>query len=165
MNSPSPTQEIQIVALYLSPGHNYFGHHGKPAGENRIVPCEFLDIEAGKGILGDRFFDYKPDYKGQVTFFEEETFLALGQLLGVGGKDMGVFRRNVITRGIDLNSLIGKTFTIQGVEFLGAEEAKPCYWMNQAFAPGAEEALRGKGGLRAKALSSGRISIGAAALS
>ncbi len=129
------------------------------------MPCEFLDIEAGKGILGDRFFDYKPDYKGQVTFFEEETFLALGQLLGVGGKDMGVFRRNVITRGIDLNSLIGKTFTIQGVEFLGAEEAKPCYWMNQAFAPGAEEALRGKGGLRAKALTSGRISIGAAALS
>jgi MOSC domain-containing protein YiiM len=51
--------------------------------------------------------------------------------------------------------LIGKEFEIQGVRFLGTEEASPCFWMDQAFGEGAEDALRGKGGLRAKILDDG----------
>lgn len=159
MDKPDSDPGMTIVKLYISPGHNYYGHHGKPAGENRVVECKYLKIEAGKGILGDRFFDYKPDYKGQVTFFELETHEMLCQKFGVKDKNPDVYRRNVVTCGIDLNTLIGKHFTIQGIEFLGTEEAKPCYWMNQAFAPGAEEALKGKGGLRAKALTSGILTL------
>jgi hypothetical protein len=44
---------------------------------------------------------------------------------------------------------------LQGVHFFGVEEAKPCYWMNSAFGPGAEAALRDRGGLRARILSNG----------
>ena len=66
-----------------------------------------------------------------------------------------VYRRNIITRGLDLNSLIGREFEVQGVRFLGTEEAKPCLWMNRAVADGAEAALRGRGGLRARILSDG----------
>jgi MOSC domain-containing protein YiiM len=66
-----------------------------------------------------------------------------------------VFRRNIVTCGLDLNSLIGQEFEIQGVRFAGVEESKPCYWMNQAFAEGAEEAMKGNGGLRARILTSG----------
>ena len=66
-----------------------------------------------------------------------------------------VYRRNVITRGIDLNEWIGVEFEIQGIRFEGTEEASPCYWMNTAFGPGAEELLKGRGGLRARILSSG----------
>ena len=48
-----------------------------------------------------------------------------------------------------------REFEIQGVRFRGHGEAKPCYWMNQAFAPGTQEALQGQGGLRAEVLSDG----------
>jgi hypothetical protein len=53
------------------------------------------------------------------------------------------------TRGIDLNNLIGARFTLQGIEFEGICECKPCYWMDLAIAPGAEAVLQGRGGLRA----------------
>lgn len=117
---------------------------------------------AGKGLEGDRFFDWKPDYKGQITFFALETHEGLCQQLDVMGKDPSVFRRNLITRGVDLNELIGEEFAVQGVRFMGTEEARPCHWMNQAFAKGAEEALRGRGGLRARVLSDGWLQKGQA---
>jgi MOSC domain-containing protein YiiM len=71
------------------------------------------------------------------------------------GVPPSIFRRNIITKGVDLNTLIGKEFEIQGMRFLGTTECAPCYWMDQAFAVGAEEAMKGHGGLRAKVLSSG----------
>jgi MOSC domain-containing protein YiiM len=51
--------------------------------------------------------------------------------------------------------LIDQDFEIQGVRFHGVEECRPCYWMNRAIAPGAEEFLKGRGGLRAKILCDG----------
>jgi MOSC domain-containing protein YiiM len=60
---------------------------------------------------------------------------------------------------VELNSLIGKRFKVQEVEFEGICECRPCYWMDQAIAPGAEEALRGRGGLRAKILTDGKLRI------
>jgi len=51
--------------------------------------------------------------------------------------------------------VIGREFEIQGVRFHGTEECRPCYWMEQAFAPGANEFLKGRGGLRAEILSDG----------
>ena len=78
---------------------------------------------------------------------------------GVWEKAPSVFRRNVITRGADLRALIGIEFEVQGVRFLGTEESAPCYWMNQAFAEGAEQALGGEGGLRAKILSDGELRV------
>ena len=64
-------------------------------------------------------------------------------------------RRNVITRGVDLNALIGSEFEVQGVRFFGMEECRPCYWMDRAFAAGTHEFLKGRGGLRAKILCDG----------
>lgn len=159
---PSPinlTGKVKVLHLYISPGHNYYGHYGKPPGENEILDRKEIDLVAGRGIQGDRFFDYKPDYSGQATFFAWETFDLLSQKMGVHDKDTSVFRRNIITRGIDLNELIGKEFELQGIHFLGTQEAKPCLWMNQAFGPGAEEALQGFGGLRVKILTSGVLRV------
>ena len=70
-------------------------------------------------------------------------------------------RRNVITAGVDLNSLIGKKFILQGVEFEGTCECSPCYWMDAAIAPGAEAALQGRGGLRARILTGGKLRVDA----
>jgi MOSC domain-containing protein YiiM len=63
----------------------------------------------------------------------------------------------VITRGIELNEFIDNEFEIQGVRFYGTQECAPCYWMDRAFAPGAEVFLRGNGGLRARILSDGKL--------
>jgi MOSC domain-containing protein YiiM len=149
---------MEILHLFISPDHNYFGHHGLPAGETPV--CEVSEIEcvAGHGVRGDRFFDYKPDYKGQITFFSSEVFAEVCRLLGTD-KTPGAARRNVVTSGIDLNSLIGQRFALQGVEFEGVCECKPCYWMDSAIGPGAETALRGRGGLRAKILNDGILRV------
>jgi MOSC domain-containing protein YiiM len=149
--------EIEVLHLYISPGHNYFGHHGKPAGEQPILEVPAIECVAGRGIRGDRFFDFKDDYKGQITFFAEEVYRELEASFGVWDHEPGAFRRNVITRNADLNALIGIEFEVQGVRFVGTGECKPCYWMNQAFHPGAEAALQGRGGLRAKILTSGML--------
>ncbi len=155
---------MEILRLYLSAAHNFYGHHGQPPGEEPVVECARIECVAGNGIRGDRFFNHKPDYHGQITFFAFETFEWLSQRLGIHGKEPSVFRRNVITRGADLNSLIGREFEIQGVRFLGATEAAPCHWMDKAFGEGAHEALAGRGGLRAKILTSGILRPTAAVL-
>lgn len=146
---------MKIRHLYISPAHVYVGHHGKPAGETLMVEVPEVECVAGKGLKGDRYFDFKKDFKGQITFFSEEVYERLCEQMQVTDKDPSVFRRNVIVRGVDLNSLIGAEFELQGVRFIGTQEAAPCYWMNTAFAQGAEQLLKGNGGLRARILSDG----------
>ena len=118
--------------------------------EQRAIRCL-----AGRGVEGDRFLDFKPHYKGQITFFSEEVYLNLCEALGVWDKSPAVLRRNVLTSGADLNDLIGREFEIQGVLFSGTGEASPCYWMDRAFCPGAEQFLKGQGGLRARIVNGG----------
>jgi MOSC domain-containing protein YiiM len=148
-------ETMRIKYLYTSAGHNFFGHHGKPPGEYAMIEQEEIRCLAGRGIEGDRFLDYKSGYKGQITFFQLEIWEELCEKLSVWDKSPAVFRRNVITAGVDLNSLIGREFEVQGVRFRGKAECSPCYWMDQAFAPGTEALLKGRGGLRAMILSDG----------
>ena len=146
---------MEVRRLYIAPGHNFFGRHGQRSAENPIVEMTEIECVAGRGLRGDRFFDYKENYKGQITFFTWETYEAICLAMGVWDKMPSAFRRNVITAGADLNELIGQDFQIQGVRFRGTEECRPCYWMDQAFAPGANEFLKGRGGLRAEILNNG----------
>jgi len=147
--------DFKICHLFLSSGHNYFGHHDKPHGDHASVEVQEIQCIAGKGIAGDRYFGHKKGYKGQITFFEEETYQDLCLQFGVWDRGPGVFRRNVITRGGRLNELIDFEFELQGVRFFGREECRPCYWMDVAFASGAENAMKGRGGLRAEIRSDG----------
>jgi MOSC domain-containing protein YiiM len=148
---------MKVRHIFISPGHNYFGHHGQPPGTAPMIELEVAEVVAGKGIVGDRFFDWKVDYKGQVTFFSAEVYDELCARLGVWDKPSSAFRRNFIVENADLNACIGRDFEIQGVGFRGTAECSPCHWMNQAFAPGAERALHGRGGLRAMVLTSGLV--------
>jgi MOSC domain-containing protein YiiM len=167
MNAQCHSLVVSVPHLYISRGHNFFGHHGREAGMHETIECSEIQCVAGRGIVGDRFFDGKPNHPGQITFFAMETYDAICAALNVEDKSVSVFRRNVITSGVDLNDLIGAEFEIQGLRFRGVEECKPCYWMDRAFAPGAEEFLRGRGGLRAMILMSGglrRTAVGVHAL-
>ena len=152
-------RDFEITHLYISPGHNFFGHERDQPSSNPALEVPSVWCVAGKGIEGDRFFDYKESYKGQITFFEEETYADLCAQLGIWDRSPSVFRRNVLTRGVRLNDLIGHEFTIGDVRLLGTEESRPCFWMDRAFGPGAQAALKGRGGLRARILSTGRLAV------
>jgi hypothetical protein len=148
---------VEICHLYISAGHNFFGHHGREPDDFPVAEVSSIECVAGHGIRGDRFFDFQPDYKGQITFFSLEVFDELCGALELQDCSPALLRRNVMTRGADLNALIGRDFEIQGVQFHGTGESRPCYWMNQAISPGAEEFLKGRGGLRARILSDGLL--------
>jgi hypothetical protein len=156
--------QIHLLAFYISPGHNFRGHHGKPPGNNPVEFPQTIGCVEGKGIRGDRYFGFKEDYKGQITFFGQEVFEAAYNALPIQGAPPENLRRNVLTQGVDLNTLIGQTFRIGDVLFQGTVECAPCYWMDQAFATGMEDFLKGRGGLRARILSSGELSLGSAQL-
>jgi MOSC domain-containing protein YiiM len=155
---------MQIRQIYISSGHNYFGHHGRAPDDYPLTEVPSIECVAGRGIRGDRFFDYKDNYKGQITFFSSEVFERLAAHFGLTNKSAGAVRRNVIVSGIELNDLIGEEFSIQGVRLRGTAHCRPCYWLDQAVAPGTEEFLQGNGGLRAQILSDGVISMGDAQL-
>ena len=122
-----------------------------------MVEVNAIECVAGRGIRGDRYFDFKDDYKGQITFFSLEVFDELCGALQVDRAVRSAVRRNVFARNVDLNQLIDQDFEIQGVRFHGTQECRPCYWMNHAIAPGAEEFLKGRGGLRARILTDGEL--------
>jgi MOSC domain-containing protein YiiM len=153
-----------IEQIFISPGHNYFGHHGRSPDNFPLLEVSEIECVAGHGIRGDRFFDYRDNYKGQITFFAREVFDQLARAFGLTNKSPGLLRRNVIVSGLELNELIGTDFALQGVRFRGVADCKPCYWMNTACAPGTEEFLVGRGGLRARILTDGRLRAGDAQL-
>ncbi len=152
---------MKIFHLYVSADHNYFGHHGRAPDAYEVNEVTRVCCLAGRGIEGDRFCDYKTNYKGQITFFALEVYEELCRELAVHGHSPSVLRRNVITTGADLNALIGARFELQGVQLEGVEECRPCYWMDQAFHPGAENWLKGRGGLRARILTDGWLTADA----
>ncbi len=155
-NDPSG---LSITGLYVSPGHNFFGHHGKLPGEYPLLGVDEVLCRAGRGIEGDRFFDHGSDYWGQITFFSLEVYDDLCRSLEVWDKHPGVFRRNAITTGDDLNRYIGRDLEIQGVRFRGVAECSPCHWMDGAFGPGCAAHLKGRGGLRARILTDGVLRV------
>jgi MOSC domain-containing protein YiiM len=148
---------VEICHLYISRGHNFVGHHGREPDDFPMIEVSEIECVAGRGIRGDRYFDHQENYKGQITFFSLEVFAELCGALQMEGVCWSSVRRNVFTRDVDLNELIGKEFEVQGVRFYGTEESRPCHWMDGAIAPGAKESLKGRGGLRAKILSDGTL--------
>ena len=159
MDEAPPQLDCRIEHIYISKGHNYVGHHGKPPGTHQILEIDEVECVEGSGLTGDRYFDHKDNYKGQITFFEMEIYEKLCNELEEKEKLPSAFRRNILTRGIDLNKWIGRKFSLQGILFEGSEECRPCYWRDQGFAAGADAALKNHGGLRARILSTGILRV------
>lgn len=151
---------ITIKHLFVSPGHDFRGRHGKERLVNELSDEDEIRCVAGSGIEGDRYFDFKEDFKGQITFFDWAVYEAVKEEFKLPELEPSVFRRNVLVSGVDLNELIGVRFQIGEAVFEGSEEAAPCYWMNEACAPGVEDFLKGRGGLRCRIRESGSLSKG-----
>lgn len=161
-----PEWSAELLEIWISPGHDFRGHFGGPRGDHGIESAPEVECVAGMGLRGDRYFGHKEDFKGQVTFFDAAAIQAARDHFAMPDLSGAVFRRNLIVRGVDLPAWVGKRFRFQGVEFEGSEECRPCHWMDQAVAPGAEEFLKahGRGGLRARILSDGTLrTVGARA--
>ena len=152
-----PEWDADLLEIWISAGNDFRGHHGMPRGQHGIEKIAEVECVAGMGLKGDRYFGYKADFKGQVTFFDADALDAVRKQFERPDLSAGEFRRNLLVRGIRLEDWIGKRFRFQGIDFEGSEECKPCYWMDEAVSPGTEEFLKSscRGGLRARVLSGG----------
>lgn len=153
-------QTIGIRHIFISPDHGFIGREGDDDQAHPMQSVDSIDCVAGKGLKGDRFFQYKANYKGQVTFFSEEVLKGVFDHVGAMHLPLWSMRRNIMVSGVDLNSLIGREFRIDGVKFYGTEECAPCRWMDRAIGEGARSFLKNRGGLRARILSDGTLHIG-----
>ncbi len=126
----------------------------------KIDEVESIEVIANKGIIGDRHFkDYNDPYC-QLSLIESENidYYNTKYNLNIPYVD---FRRNIITKGIRLNNLIGKKFLIGNVKVEGLDLCRPCRHLTEMLNQKnvLKEFLR-KGGLRCQILSSSKIVIG-----
>jgi len=164
------TDSIEIVLLLASPVHRYEGRPSEgpapaPDGEVRAT----VTVRAGLGIVGDRFFNAPAHRRSSVTLFAIESLEAVAAELGLpAALDPAAARRNIVLRGVDVEALRGRRFTVDSgtgpVTFQGGRSANPCAWMDVVLAPGAFRALRGRGGVRCEPLTDGTLTLGPAAL-
>lgn len=154
------TQTITIHDLYISSGHDFKGRFGKTRLNHETPRVELVECVEGKGIVGDRYFGYKEKFKGQLSLISLEAIQEMENELGISVEEFARFRRNAVVSGVDLNALVGKTFTIGDVKLHGTEQCKPCFWMDESIGEGANAALEDRGGLRCHILSSGSITCG-----
>jgi len=113
---------------------------------------------AGKGLEGNRYFDEgRPET--ELTLIAAEALDALRDEHGIE-LDAAASRRNVLTRGIDLNALVGKRFRVGDVECRGIELCEPCKHLESLTQPGVIKGLVHRAGLNAEILNDGVLHPG-----
>ena len=126
----------------------------------KIIEVNSIDVLANKGIVGDRHFNEYNDPYCQLSLIESENIDYYNTKYGLNIPYTD-FRRNVITKGINLNNLIGKKLQIGNVKVEGVDLCRPCKHLTEMLNQEniLKEFLR-RGGLRCQILSSSSISIG-----
>jgi MOSC domain-containing protein YiiM len=120
---------------------------------------------AGKGLEGDRYFadagtfSKKKTPDRHVTLIEAEAIEALHRDYDIH-LGPGEARRNLITRGVALNHLVGKEFAVGEVSLRGIKLCEPCAHLEKLTREGVRAALVHRGGLRAEILVGGRVKVG-----
>jgi MOSC domain-containing protein YiiM len=140
----------RVEAIFLSPEHGEL-----PAAVEKV------HARAGRGLEGNRYYweDGNAPPGTAVTLIAAE---AVEEVMGEGDVSIepAATRRNVLTRGIDVNDLVGKRFRIGNVECEGVELCEPCTTLEGMTQPGVIKAFVHRCGLNADILSDGEISIG-----
>jgi MOSC domain-containing protein YiiM len=128
--------------------------------EQLPAPVDRVTAHAGKGLVGNRYYFPEGAESGRaLTLIAAEALEAMATEHGIeltGAES----RRNVLTRGIDLNELVGKRFRVGAVECVGVELCEPCKDLERATKPGVIKGLTHRGGLNADILSDGEIAVG-----
>ncbi|MFG1885879.1 molybdenum cofactor biosysynthesis protein [Micromonospora sp. NPDC049102] len=147
----------EIVELLASPVHRFLGRPSD--GPAPAPPGELVDtvqIRAGLGIVGDRYFGKQAHRDASVTVIAQESLPA-----GIG---LAQVRRNILTVGLAVDELIGRVLILDSgdgpVGLRVNRAARPCAWMDVTVGPGAWKALRTTGGVRCTPLHDGVLRIG-----
>jgi MOSC domain-containing protein YiiM len=139
----------RVEGIYISADH---GDLPEPVDSVRAL--------AGRGLDGNRyFFDGNAPSGAALTLIAAEAVEALDREHGISIEPRES-RRNVVTRGIDVNELVGKRFRIGDVECEGVQLCDPCTTLQGMTQPGIIKGLTHRGGLNANILSDGEISVG-----
>jgi MOSC domain-containing protein YiiM len=125
------------------------------------APVERVRAYAGRGLEGNRYYWDNGDAPSgrAVTLIAAEAMDAVSRE-GDISIEPAATRRNVLTRGVDVNELVGKRFRIGDVECEGVELCEPCAHLESMTQPGVIKAFVHRGGLNADILSDGEISVG-----
>ena len=139
-----------------------------PDAEGAMHQVDRAMARAGRGLEGDRYFDERGTFSNahgrgyDLTLIEAEVLDTLE--LPTGRLTPEEARRNIVTRGIELNALVGEHFRVGDVECFAQRLCEPCAHLERLTAatgkPGTLRALIHKGGLRADVLSDGEIRVG-----
>lgn len=128
---------------------------------------EEVKAVVGQGIEGDRYFDgtghwsKTPGVGREVTLIEIEAIEALESERNIAIKP-GATRRNVVTRGVPLNHLVGREFQLGAVRLRGTRLCEPCTYLESLTQQGVLSGLIHRGGLRAEIVTGGTIRVEAA---
>lgn len=125
-----------------------------------------VELAAGRGIVGDRYYTnagtFSPEHQDpdhELTLIEVEKVEAFNQQTG-GAMNPGDLRRNIVTRGVDLNSLVGKQFKIGPTTVVGIRFCEPCSYLAERLGPNVVSDLVHKAGLRAGIVEGGTVRVG-----
>lgn len=134
-------------------------------GAEDMTQTDYFFCLAGKGIEGDRYakgtgtFSKKPEPGRQLTIIESEGLEMLKHLPDLICSPHQ-YRRNIVSRGIRLNSLVGRKLSIGEVSIKVHRLCQPCSYLEGMLnKPGLKSALWGKGGIRCEILSDGKIMV------
>src|SRR5438132_5749871 len=135
-----------------------------PEAEAPMQSVNEVRAVPGQGLEGDRYFDHKgtfskPQPDRELTLIEAEAIEALRSEFQVE-YDLSASRRNLVTRGVPLNHLVGKEFWIGEVKARGLRLCEPCAHLQRLSHPKVLPGLVHRGGLRAQILSEGTIKVG-----
>lgn len=139
--------------------------HVAPSGGERVEPREAVEAVAGRGLRGDRYFADRGTFSDgpadgrDLTLIEAEAIDAIAREAEIHLAP-GAHRRNVTTRGVALNHLVGERFRVGDAVCAGRRLCEPCNHLESLTEDGVLDALIHRGGLRADIVESGRIRVG-----
>jgi MOSC domain-containing protein YiiM len=160
--------DVEIAGLLASPEHRFDGRPGTTVPDQAPDRRDRLEIRAGLGIVGDRYYGRPAHRDAAVTVLAAEAVEALAAGLGREPPDPLLARRNVVLRGAEVEALRGREFSLDcgegEVRLRGGRPANPCAWLDAALGPGFHRGLRGRAGVRCAALTDGVLRRGPAVL-
>ncbi len=136
-----------------------------PAASEPMVSVQEIRAVAGRGLEGDRYFQRAGTYSEapgagrEVTLIETEAVEALAHENGIQIQ-AGQARRNIVTRGVPLNHLVGREFAVGEVVLRGMRLCEPCGHLASLTKRGIVKGLIHRGGLRAEIVQGGQIAVG-----
>jgi MOSC domain-containing protein YiiM len=138
-----------------------------PAEGAPMAALDAARVVAGRGIVGDRYFDGRGHYSQVPPLTGRRLTLIAAEALDAMVRETGIAlrpdecRRNLVTRGVDVDALVGARFRIGAIECYGERFCPPCGYLEELLnRPGLNRALTDRGGIRAEILLDGEIRIG-----